>query len=216
MSSSDAVADRCWVRRWDCVHRIKLSLIYHLKRERFFDSMDRFITAVTTIAATAAVAILVRTVGDIGTTFEVWLTAVAAVMSAVATAYSPGSKARGHGQIASNMRRLWAECEAAGENWSQEQCDAFSARVLLAEDGETAQLGALVVQCENEIARSVDNLEGVRELGWWRSLWKHWWNFDTCDLRPLSTPRVAELRQRQRAALAESAVPSQATTEQHV
>ena len=190
--------DRCWTRRSECVHRIKLSLLYHLKRERFFDSLDRFITAATTISATAAVAVLFRTVGAIGTLLEVWLAGVAAAMSAVSIAYSPGLKARTHGQIAANMRRLWSQCEAAGEAWTSEQCDQFTANVLLAEEGEPAQLGALVVQCENEIARSLDHVEGVRELSWWPSLWKHWWNFDTTGLTPLSAARVAELRQRQR------------------
>jgi hypothetical protein len=64
-------------------------------------------------------------------------------------------------------------------------CNQFAARVLQAEVGETAQLGALVVQCENEICVAAGQPENVRELGFWRTLLMHWWNFD-----PTKIPRI--------------------------
>ena len=188
--------DRRWGRRCEAIHRIKLSLLYHLKRERFLDSFDRFVTAFAALSATAAAATLYKALGTVGGWFEVILTAAAATLSVVAISYVPGSKARLHAQIAVNMRRLWAECLASGEDWSSERCAEFESRTLLAEEGEPAQLGALVTQCENEIAVSVDNLEGVRVLSRWQSWFKHWWNFDTTRLRCLSTKEIVEIRGR--------------------
>ncbi len=199
-SPEDDDAGRRWNRRCGAIHRIKLSHLYHLKRERHFDSVDRFITAATAITATTAAATLYKTLGEPGEKLGVWLTAGAAVLSVASFTYVPAVKARLHGQIASNMRRLWADCLKAGEAWTHELCDDFESRALLEEEGEPAQLGALVAQCENEIAVSVDHLEGVRVRGWWRKLLMHWCDFDTTYLKPLSAEKIKEMRQRVREA----------------
>lgn len=139
---------------------------------------------------------LFRQVDSGDTNWELWMTLIAAIASSVAVAFTPGSKARVHGQLAAEMRRLWAQCEKAGEDWTHEQCDEFSAEILNKEAGEAAQLGALVTQCENEIAVATGHLENIRELGWWRSLLKHWWNFDTTCLKQISSSKIDAMRNR--------------------
>lgn len=178
------------------IHRIQLSVLYHHKRERFFDSIDRVVTALTLVSSTAAAAMIFREAGAVGRSWELWAALVAAVASSVAVAFNPGTKARVHGQLATDLRRLWSRCEKAGEEWSHEQCDEFTAEVLSIEAGEAAQLGALVAQCENEIAVASGDIEHIRELGWWRSLLMHWWNFDTTCLKPIGEARLQPLRNR--------------------
>lgn len=187
-SVDDEIADYCWKRRWETLHRIRLSLLYHSKRERFFDHLDKVITATTAVAATAGFSMLYQIEKQSTGTgrLELGVTLATAILSVITIVYVPSAKAKAHGQLAAEMRRLLVECEAAGEHWGEAQCNLFGSRVLQAEVGETAQLGALVVQCENEIAVALGQPERVRKLGMWRSLWKHWFDFNVTGLRFLT------------------------------
>lgn len=191
---NDDAHDHRWNRRCLAIHRIQLSVLYHHKRERFFDSIDRVITALTLVSATAAAAMIFQSNANNGKTYELWTAIIAAVASSIAVAFTPANKARTHGQLAAEMRRLWAQCEKAGEEWTHEECDEFTAAILNTEAGEAAQLGALVAQCENEIAVASGHLENIRELRWWRSLLMHWWNFDTTCLKRISEKKLEEMR----------------------
>jgi hypothetical protein len=197
-SDTEANADHCWARRYQTLHRIQLAVRYHGKRERFFDGSDRFLTAFTALAATSAISVLAQrafqqaaTAGSASPTWlELTLGAMTALFAMVAMVYAPGIKARMHGQLGSDFRKLWADCIAAGEDWKAEQCDSFAARVLQIEVGEPPTLAALVTQCENEIAVAEGQPDRIRVLGRWRSFWKHWWNFDTTALPLLDKAKV--------------------------
>ena len=64
--------------------------------------------------------------------------------------------------------------------------------------GETATLGALVVQCENEIAIAIGQPERVRELGLWRSILKNWIDFDTTRIPQIGAGAARAIRRAQR------------------
>lgn len=125
---------------------------------------------------------------------ELWFSSLAALASALQVAFTPGAKAALHGRLAADMRMLWARFEQAGEEWSHQQCDTFTAKILELEVGESAQLGALVIQCENEIALANGRLKEIRELGFLRSLLKHWWNFDVTTIPLISESKVKIMR----------------------
>lgn len=189
---SDEEYRHCWNRRSATVHRAQLSVLYHHKRERFFDSIDRFITAITLVTASAACAAIYA--GTEKGTLELVLALIAAVSSCLQVAYTPGAKAAVHRQLAADMKRLVARCEEAGQQWTDAQCNKFTAELLTLEAGEAAPLGALVVHCANQIALAEGRFEDMRDLGHWRTACMNWYDFDTTILKPISAGRVAALR----------------------
>lgn len=176
------------------MHRAQLTILYHYKRERFFDSIDRFITALTLVTASAATAAIYS--AEKKSAIELWMALAAAIGSCIQVAYTPGAKASIHRQIASDMKRLASRFEEAGEEWSDAQCDKFTAELLNLEASEPAPLGALVVQCENEVAIASGRFEDIRELKPLQAFFMHWWNFDVTMLKPISSDRAAALRAR--------------------
>lgn len=181
-----------WNRRMQVVYRVQLSVLYHFKRERFFDGIDRFITAVTLVSASGATAAIYKETPN--TLLELILAFVATAAACVQVAYTPGTKASLHKQLSADMKRLAARFEETGEDWSTSDCNKFTAELLNLEAGEAAPLGALVVQCANEIALAQGRFNDIRELEWWRSLLMHWIDFDVTTLKPISKERIAAIQ----------------------
>lgn len=161
-----------WKRRDSVVYRSRLSALYHLKRERFFDTVDKFASAVTAVAATAAVGTVLK--GN--TTWELGLSVAVAVLSLVPLVFNPAQKARHHGQLAAEFRRLLSDCERGGERWSEEFCSAMLARALEIEAAEPAPLAALVADCQNQLALSRGS-KPVAKLRFYERWLKHWVDF---------------------------------------
>lgn len=193
-SAPDADYVHRWNRRSRAVYRAQLSVLYHHKRERFFDSIDRLITVITLVSATAAAAAIYKETQS--GCLELILALIAAIASCIQVAYTPATKASLHRQLAADMKRLAAKFEEVGEDWSHSDCDRFTAELLNLEAGEAAPLGALVTQCANEIALADGRFEDIRELGPLQSLFKHWYAFDVTSLKPIDAGRAAELRAR--------------------
>jgi len=170
-----------WRRRYGILNQIQLSVLYHRKRERFFDSLERLMQAVVTASATGGLALLLASQSD--KTFELWFMATTAAVSMIQLAYAPGAHAKQHAQLATEYHNLWAEGIAVGEVWSNEECNALQSRSLKIGAAEPPQLGAVVVLCENEIAMAAGQASKVRELPLYMRLLKHLWNFDVTSLR---------------------------------
>lgn len=176
---SDALADHCWNRRYSILYRARLSVLYHRKRERFFDMVDKLSAAATAVAATAAVASLLPA-------GSAWTSAAAvttAALSLVPLVFNPAMKARHHAELAAEFKRLLADGERTGEHWAPAQCDAFSARAVTLEAGEPAHLGGLVADCQNQLAIAEDRKPAAK-LGFFGHLFKH-----LVDFTPEPMPR---------------------------
>lgn len=183
--TSDDDADKAyrhdWNRRYLVLNQIQLSVLYHRKRERFFDSLERLMQAVVTASATGGVALLLAAQSD--KTFELWFMATTAAVSMIQLAYAPGAHAKQHAQLATEFHNLWAEGIAIGEEWTPEECNTLQSRALKIGAAEPPQLGAVVVLCENEIAMAAGQPSKVRALPIYMRLLKHLWNFDVTSLR---------------------------------
>jgi hypothetical protein len=163
-----------WKRRCDLIYQARLSALYHIKRERFFDTIDKFCSAVTTVAATAAVgALLQRSAG-----YDLAAAILTAVLSMVPLVFNPAQKARHHGQLAGDFRRVLADCERVGQHWETARCDEFAARVMDLQTSEPAPLAALVADCQNQLAIASGN-RPVADMRLRHHMLKHW-----IDVRP--------------------------------
>src|SRR4051812_12802777 len=105
--ASDALEQHLWDRRHAVVYKIRLSVLYHLKRERFFDLTDKLMSIVVAVSATASVGVLLKQVEQL----ELWVSAATAVFALVPVIFNPAEKARKHAHLASEFRRLLAACE---------------------------------------------------------------------------------------------------------
>lgn len=155
------------------VWRVMISSLYHQKRERFLDGIDRSSQAIGVLGGAAAFSAVFNT--EEGFSIP---GAVVAVISTVALCYGPGSKARRHGELARDYKKLQAEIVRCSEPLTSQQRCEFDAQVLLLEASEPAALGALVTQCHNELSVAMDLAHAVTPLRWYERLFGNWFDFD--------------------------------------
>jgi hypothetical protein len=183
---SDELVSYLWARRQKTLYRIRVSTLYHLKRERFFDTIDKITSILTALSATFAVGVLLKKVEDL----ELSVSALTAALSLVPLVFNPADKARKHGQAAAEFRRLLADCERAGERWEESLCDQFAARVVELEATEPAPLCALVADCENQLNIATGSSKRIHLL-WHERLLKQWVDFDAAAIHERSVKRNA-------------------------
>lgn len=159
--------------QWDLLWRIRLSALYHLKRERFLDGLDRACKAATAIAGGAAFAQL-RESPDFG----MWVTGSIAVVSTLSLVYGFSGRARKHAQLARDFKRLEAEVVADSTNLSNDKLARFESRLVSLEASEPPALGALVTHCHNELATSIGSIDQVTKLPRHQWLLMNWFDFD--------------------------------------
>jgi hypothetical protein len=165
----NAVDDGAWVLLW----RVRLSNLYHLKRERFLDGADRAGKAISALGGAAAFT-QIRSTPDAG----LWITAFITVTATLALVYNPSSKARKHSDLARDFKRLEAEIVDCGANLSCDSIAKFEAKFLQIEASEPAALSALTTHCHNELCIAYNKPENVTPLPWHQHLLKNWFDFD--------------------------------------
>ncbi|MFT7775675.1 hypothetical protein [Roseateles sp.] len=170
----DAYEQHIWERRTKIEYRVSLSALYHLKRERFFDVIDKSSSMFTALAATSVVATTLKQIPVLDVTAAL----ATAALSIIPLVFTPAEKARRHSQAAADYRRLLAEIELAGEHWSEEQANVFASRERELGAGEPASLSALVIHCQNQLAISRNKLKSVIPLKWYERLLMQWIDFD--------------------------------------
>lgn len=159
--------------QWDLLWRVRLSALYHLKRERFLDGVDKVAKAISALGGAAAFSQL-KTSPDLG----LWITGFITVVSTLSLVYGPSTKARKHSELARDFKRLESDIVALGTTLSPEHLAKFEARYVSLESSEPASLGALVTQCHNELATACGLKGHVTPLPWWQRAFKNWFDID--------------------------------------
>lgn len=180
--SADDDSAALWAERWNVVHRLRLSALYHQKRERFFDTLDRLIKAFAVIGGAAAVSQLVA-----APEAKLWVAAAVSISSTVSLVFALAQKARRHGELARDFTKLLARLEEAGPYPAHEKLDKFTSELLMLEASEPAAMSALVRHCENQICMSMGHDDRVIPLTLPQSLLMHVWDFNL-ERTPRLTP----------------------------
>ncbi len=154
--------DASWERYFGLNYRCRLGTLYHRKRERFFSLCDKWSTAITLIAGSAAFS---RFVTEEVVALLVGLTVVVASMLKLVMGWS--DKARAHAVSAQRFIQLDATMVAAGP-MNAEKLDQFESELIALDADEPPALSALVRQCQNELDRALgkscpENSLGFRE-----------------------------------------------------
>jgi len=172
-----------WERRHALLYRVELSVLYHRKRERLFDTVDRTAKVLALVAASAA---LTRLTGD-GRGY-MGAAALVAATSAVSLVFSLSERARRHAELAKSFAELGADLTGKGElRFTDDDLDRMDAKIRLLEAAEPATLGALVQLCQNQIATAQNQPDLVVPISWLRRMFAHIWDFDGVAGRPAAT-----------------------------
>ena len=158
-----------------------LSLIYHRKRERFFELLDKG-SKITSLALGSAALAKVASQGTIEA-----FTALMTFLSASSLVFSFAERARRHNDLCRPYSELLTEIEGSDENKVEpEKVYGWSGQLRSIEMKEPPTLSLLVVACQNELARAEGRDHDYVPLGVCRTLFMHF--FD------LPAPRTAKTR----------------------
>lgn len=171
---------------WDLLWRVRLSGLYHLKRERFLDGVEKAAKGVSALGGAAAFS-QIRAEPGIG----LWITAIITIVSTVSLVYGPSAKARKHSELARDHKRLEADIVGAGTDLTMEQIVKYDAQFLKIESSEPAALGALVTQCHNELSVAIGQRDQVTRLPLLQRAFKNWFDFDQSLGMHVEPPKLA-------------------------
>ncbi len=166
--------DYLWEKRHAVLYRTELSTLYHQKRERFFQVCDKLGSAAGVIGGSAALASLSNPA------LLAWIALVITVVSAAALVIGFSDRARRHADLAKDFRQLEAAIVGRGErDFTEQDVSAWDASARMLESTEPPALGALVVLCQNELARAQGHDGHVVHLSFMQRTLAHLFDFST-------------------------------------
>ena len=166
------VAHELWDYRHRLLYEIELSVLYHRKRERVFDTADRGGKAVAVIVGSAVFANVV------GLPTLPWFAAAVALTSTLSLVFAFSERGRRHAEFAIAFAEIGASLAAKGRTtFTDNDLNVCDSKIRLLEAKEPASLGALVRICQNEIAVSQGHPDYVTPIPWYQRMLAHFWDF---------------------------------------
>jgi hypothetical protein len=170
-----------YAQQYELEYRLELSAAYHGKRERFLLTCERTAQGLAAVSATAAFSQALQAWPVAELAFGV-LTALAAVTPLV---FGWAGRANHHAVLAGDHRRLLGRMRRAGFELTEAQLLQLRGDMAEIEATEGASLGALVVQCQNELAATAKNPAPLVPLRWYHRATMHLfdWHVSASALR---------------------------------
>lgn len=168
----DARKTAIWGERWELIYALRISGLYHQKRERFFDTWDKVSKAVAVIGGAAAVSQLVSDPEN-----KAWTAAVVSILSTFSLVFGFAQKSRRHGELARDFLKLLARLEEAGPYPEFEKLDKFKSERVALEASEPAAMNALVRHCENLFRMGSGETATIKPLSLWQRCFMNYWDF---------------------------------------
>lgn len=158
--NTDAI-NTLWARRYAALYRVELSVLYHQKRERFFELCDKWAKAVAVIGGSAVMGKVA------GGESLIWIAAAITVTSTLSLVFGFSDRSKRHAELVRNFRQLEAEIVAGGESGLDEPgiC-RWEEKTRQLESQEPPALGGLVVLCQNELAAAASQPNKIVPLSW--------------------------------------------------
>lgn len=154
-----------WKRRHDVLFQANVSALYHQKRERFFELLDKFSKAATLIGGSAALWKIADR--DVVERLAVVITGA----SALSLVFSFSDRSKRHAELAAGFRLIAAEIVGKGErNFLESDLDGWKEKIYKLCAKEPPALAALVLLCQNELALAAEQPDRVHPM----PLWVRW------------------------------------------
>ena len=167
---------------WPLLFGVRRSVRYHIRRQRFFDRLERIGALASLAAGSSTVVALLASVDE-----RLVLAAAAATAAAGASAviFTPGLRARQHNDLAREFISLEQDRVRAGEV-TPERLAELMARRLKIEAAEPPILRVLDAMCHNELLTAQGGDEGQRASVTRLQRWlANWADFRADRLRKL-------------------------------
>ena len=152
--------------RWDLLFSVRRSVRYHIRRERWYDTIHKrgtFIVAVFTSATFTS--LLVK----LDPTLIAVLSAVPALICAFELVYGTSKAARQHNDLARDYISLEKDMVVAGETPPESDVRAWQARRLEIEAHEPPVRRVLDAICHDELITALGIKDSERSnVGWWQ------------------------------------------------
>jgi hypothetical protein len=189
-ATEEQVVSTAWTRRHAILYRIELSVLYHRRRERFFDAWDRCIKLYSAIAA-ALTAYQLR--GGEGTFLAKILAWSVAAAQAASFVFSLGANAKRHSDFARSFRLLEAEVLKKGQYDYADSLDEWDSRIRELESTEPLELGLLVRICQNQLAIAQGQRDLLQPVPWWGRPFAQLFDFDLDNIPHTKPPQSEQL-----------------------
>lgn len=163
--------DLVWKDRHALIFRARLSVIYHRRRERLYELMDRIAKSIAVIGGSALVFQFTNQVGLVALGFVVLLA------STLSLVFQFSSRATSHAGLAKDWSAFERDMVLV-EDISAAQICIFDARAATLDGLEPRTLRALVADCQNELARAEGQEDVVRPIKGWRWLAMHFFDIE--------------------------------------
>lgn len=166
--------DYLWSKRHDVLYRVELSVLYHQKRERFFEACDKLAKALAVIGGSAA---LSRVASPDAVQV---VAAIITVSSTLSLVFGFSDRSKRHSELVRNFRQLESDIAGKGErDFTETDLTAWAARERTLETAEPPALGVLVQLCQNELAIAQCQPKAVVPVPFFKRMFAHLFDFST-------------------------------------
>lgn len=146
-TASEQELDHAWNKRVDALYRAELSALYHQKRERFFELLDKLGKAVAVFGGSAAL----WKISDPGLVSQI--AALITASSALSLVFSFSERSKRHAELARSFREIASDIMGTSDFAIRDsKASEWMGKVCALEAKEPPALSALVVLCQNELA----------------------------------------------------------------
>ena len=157
---------------WSLLFGVRRSVRYHMRRQRFFDRLDRAAALASLMAGSSTVVALLASVGE---GLVLAAAAATAAAGACAAVFMPGRRARQHNDLAREFIGLERDLVGTAGDLTPERLAELTDRRLAIEAGEPPILRVLDALCHNELLTAVggsdDQRATVTRLQRWLANW---------------------------------------------
>ena len=143
---------------WPLLFAVRRSVRYHMRRQRFFDRLER-IGALASLAAGSST--IVALLASVDERLVLAAAAATALAGASAVIFTPGLRARQHNDLAREFIGLEQDMVRAADV-TPERLAELTARRLKIEAAEPPILRVLDAMCHNELLTALGGDEGQR------------------------------------------------------
>lgn len=162
--ATSQVSDYLWKTRFDILYQVRLSALYHKKRESFYDLCDKLTKLAVIIGGSAVVA---------NTDYTAEIGIAVAIAGALSLVFDYGVKARNHAQLAHDYGLIEVAVEKTGErDFTENDLNQWRGNLTSLESKEPPTLTNLVKVCESELFTALG--QKAQPLPWHKKALAHW------------------------------------------
>lgn len=139
-----------WQRRHEAIEKAEVSALYHQKRERFFELLDKYTKATSLLCGSAALwKITDQRVVEV-------MALLITFLSALSLVFSFSERSKRHAELARGFCLVAGDIVKLGRDFLDADVNRWNESLYKLDASEPPALAALVVMCQNEIALAKD------------------------------------------------------------